>query len=35
MSNCNPIFILIVEELCLAPADNDFNLNPKDVLAYK
>lgn len=35
MSNYNPTSTLMVEELCLAPAQDDFIPNPKDVSAYK
>lgn len=35
MSNCNLVSIPIVKKLCLAPAYNNCNLDPKDVLAYK
>ena len=35
MSNCNPVSTPMVEGLCLAPANDDFIPNPKDVSAYK
>ena len=35
ISNCNPVSTPMIEGLCLAPANNDFIPNPKDVSAYK
>lgn len=35
MRNCNFISIFIVKKLCLAPVYDNFNLNLKDISAYK
>ena len=35
MSNYNPVSAPMVEELCIAPANDDFTPNSKDVSAYK
>lgn len=35
MSNCNPVSTPMLEGLCLTPANDDFNPDPKDVSAYE